>query len=209
MNENGDYFPILGICLGFELLTYVAANRAEHRIDCSSINQPLPLEFKPNFQHSVMFGNAPTDVIEILRGANVTANYHQYCVTEKGLAQVGLSNEFHVLSLNNDVNGVRFISSLEHTSFPFYGVQFHPEKNIYEWDARKKIPHGRKSTRVAQYFADFFVNQARRNRHRFPSTNEEALSLIYNYPVTYTGLKKSSFVQCYMFKSNGTVIAGQ
>lgn len=28
----------------------------------------------------------------------------------------------------------------------------------------------------------------------------EASSLIYNYPVTYTGLKNSSFVQCYLFK---------
>lgn len=47
MNEKGDYFPILGICLGFELLTYVAAERFEHRINCDCSNQSLPLEFDP------------------------------------------------------------------------------------------------------------------------------------------------------------------
>lgn len=45
INARGVYFPIFGICLGFELLTYVAANRVEHRTLCSSMNQPLPLEF--------------------------------------------------------------------------------------------------------------------------------------------------------------------
>lgn len=47
MNNQGDYFPIWGTCLGFELLTYLSAHGNEHRAHCSSINQPLPLEFKP------------------------------------------------------------------------------------------------------------------------------------------------------------------
>jgi len=45
INEEGQYFPIFGICLGFELLTYVAANRVAHRKPCFSNNQRLPLEF--------------------------------------------------------------------------------------------------------------------------------------------------------------------
>lgn len=45
INARGEYFPIFGICLGFELLTYIAANRVEHRTICSSSNQPLPLQF--------------------------------------------------------------------------------------------------------------------------------------------------------------------
>ena len=46
MNRGGDYFPILGICLGFELLTYLASNNVEHRARCYSYNETLPLEFK-------------------------------------------------------------------------------------------------------------------------------------------------------------------
>jgi anthranilate/para-aminobenzoate synthase component II len=46
MNEAGDFFPVLGICLGFELLTYLASNNVEHRASCYSYNEALPLEFK-------------------------------------------------------------------------------------------------------------------------------------------------------------------
>jgi GMP synthase-like glutamine amidotransferase len=45
-NKAGDYFPVLGICLGFELLTYLASNNVEHRASCYSYNVALTLEFK-------------------------------------------------------------------------------------------------------------------------------------------------------------------
>lgn len=57
MNKNGDYFPLFGICLGFELLTYVAANRIEHRTHCNSMNQPLPLEFTKGLLSLYIFNN--------------------------------------------------------------------------------------------------------------------------------------------------------
>ncbi|XP_008214312.2 chitobiosyldiphosphodolichol beta-mannosyltransferase isoform X2 [Nasonia vitripennis] len=201
-NKQGDFFPIWGTCLGFELLTYVAANKFEHRSDCSSHNQALPLEFTSDFRDSRLFGKAPSDVIQILRSENVTGNYHRYCVTQEGLAKANLTNKFRVMSVNHDWNGQEFISTLEHVSMPFYGVQFHPEKNAYEWVKGKNIPHSFNAVRTNQYFADFFVNEARKNHHAFPSAGEENAALIYNYPATFTGMKGSSYLQCYMFKVN-------
>ena len=63
------------------------------------------------------------------------------------------------MSLNHDINGLEFISSIEQKNYPFYGVQFHPEKNIYEWVEGKNIPHGINATKVSQFFADFFVEE--------------------------------------------------
>lgn len=83
MNDNGNYFPLWGTCLGLELLTYLSANGVEHRADCKSENQGLPLEFKDDFKSSRMFRNAPTSIINILKNEPVTANFHSYCVTEK------------------------------------------------------------------------------------------------------------------------------
>ncbi|XP_077263474.1 gamma-glutamyl hydrolase A-like [Temnothorax americanus] len=202
INARGEYFPIFGICLGFELLTYAAANRVEHRSNCSSRNQPLPLEFTHDFRESNLFKNAPPDVLGILAEEYVTANYHRFCVTRKDLHRVNLTDEFHVLSLNRDREGLEFISTLEHRQFPFYGLQFHPEKNLYEWVTGKNIPHGTSATVASQYFANFFVNETRKNSHEFTTKEEEERSLIYNYPVTYTALWNSSFQQCYMFKKS-------
>jgi hypothetical protein len=44
-NEAGDYFPVLGISLGFQLLMYLASKNVEHRTSCYSY-EALPLEFK-------------------------------------------------------------------------------------------------------------------------------------------------------------------
>nr|XP_034182266.1 gamma-glutamyl hydrolase-like [Osmia lignaria] len=199
MNQNGEYFPILGVCLGIELLTYLVARRTEHRKLCNSYDQSLPLEFQPGYENSRLFKDASTNIIDILENDNVTSNFHHYCITEKALKTVHIYDQFRVLSLNSDLDGLRYISSLEHVTFPFYGLQFHPEKNLYEWIIGK-IPHGNHPTKAAVYFAEFFVSEARKSNHKFPSKKVEALSLIYNYPVTYTGLKNSSFVQCYLFK---------
>lgn len=40
---------------------------------------------------------------------------------------------FDILSINSDKNGIQFISTIEAKNFPFYGTQFHPEKNIFMW----------------------------------------------------------------------------
>lgn len=45
-NDNKDFFPLWGTCLGFELLTYLSANKRELRANCKSNQQALQLDFK-------------------------------------------------------------------------------------------------------------------------------------------------------------------
>ncbi|XP_046820404.1 chitobiosyldiphosphodolichol beta-mannosyltransferase-like [Vespa crabro] len=198
INER-EYFPILGICLGFELLTYVAANKVEHRINCSSQSQALHLNFNKDYRKSRLFKNASSDIINILKKQDVTINFHNYCIIKEELERVKLNNTFRIISQNVDKKGTEFISSLEHFNRPFYGLQFHPEKNIYEWISGKNIPHTSDAIKVSQYFANFFVNEARKNNHAFTNSTEEAMSLIYNYQTYYMGIKGSSFQQIYLF----------
>ncbi|KZC07017.1 Gamma-glutamyl hydrolase, partial [Dufourea novaeangliae] len=204
MYKQGTYFPIMGVCLGFELLTYVTANCIEHRIPCNATNLPLSLKFTRDYQNSTMFRNAPIDVIDTLKSEKVTFNVHHYCVTKKQLRKVGALNLLKVLAVNNDEGGQGFISAVESTSFPFYGLQFHPEKNLYEWILERNIPHGEDAVQIAQYFANFFVKEARKNKNAFNSISDEARSLIYNYPVTYTAQRNILFQQTYFFKKNST-----
>uniref|UniRef100_A0A182Q613 folate gamma-glutamyl hydrolase n=1 Tax=Anopheles farauti TaxID=69004 RepID=A0A182Q613_9DIPT len=205
-NENGDYFPVWGTCLGFELLTYLAANGTEHRAHCSSSSQALPLSFKDDFRKSRLFAGAPNDVIDILNNEPVTANFHQFCVTEANLTVLGLDEDWRVMSVDRDWNGMEFISTIEHKTYPFYGIQFHPEKNIYEWIQNKNISHTGNAIRAAHYFADFFLQEARKSDHQFPSEAVLEKHVIYNYQPIFTGLKRSSFEQCYMFRESPKVL---
>lgn len=128
---------------------------------------------------------------------SVTYNYHQFCLTETNFTNYGLDNDWKVLSTN--IADVEFISSFESKKYPFYGVQFHPEKNVYEFKSNLNIPHSPSAIRVAQYFANFFVEETRKNSHKFNKDIDERRSLIYNYQPSYTGLKNASYEQLYMF----------
>ncbi|KPP72969.1 gamma-glutamyl hydrolase-like, partial [Scleropages formosus] len=76
--------------------------------------------------------------------------------------------------------------SLTLEEFPFYGTQWHPEKNAYEW-TKPYIPQSPSAIKMMFFMADFFVNEARKSFHRFSSEKEKAESLIYNYSPVYTG----------------------
>ena len=44
-NENGDYFPVWGTCLGFEFMLYTAAGNQELRANCGANNVKDRLKF--------------------------------------------------------------------------------------------------------------------------------------------------------------------
>jgi gamma-glutamyl hydrolase len=55
---------------------------------------------------------------------------------------------------------------------------------------------------VAQYTANFFVNECRNNNHAFSSVQEETAALIYNYAPKFTGPVSIDFEQCYFWNLN-------
>ncbi|NXE92120.1 GGH hydrolase, partial [Menura novaehollandiae] len=108
-----------------------------------------------------------------------------------------LRDFYNVLSTNTD-DEVEFISTMEAYRYPIYGIQWHPEKNPFEWKNSSGIPHSPSAVRAAYYMADFFVNEARKSLHHFSSEDEETKELIYNYNPVYTGTF-SAFQQTYFF----------
>jgi hypothetical protein len=58
------------------------------------------------------------------------------------------------------------------------------------------IDHSAHAVEIAQYTANFFVGETRKNVHKFATAEAEDAALIYNYaPSKTTG----SFVQTYFF----------
>jgi len=93
---------------------------------------------------------------------------------------------------------------MEGKTIPIYGGQWHPEKNTYEFGENpdgsfyEAINHSRDARAVTEYIANFFVDEARKSTHKYPTPAMEQAALIYNYPVTKTG---PEFVQTYyLFK---------
>ncbi|XP_056318171.1 gamma-glutamyl hydrolase [Danio aesculapii] len=193
---NGDYFPVWGTCLGFELLTLLTSGELLlSHTNTSGI--ALPLDFTEDVKGSRLFKEFPEELMKSLATEPLTENSHQWSITtENFTANEKLKKFYRVLSTNTDGQN-KFVSTMEAYNFPIYATQWHPEKNAFEW-TRPYIPHTPSAIKTTFYMANFFVNEARKNFHSFASTEEEEKALIYNYKPEYTGIQ-SAFEQTYFF----------
>uniref|UniRef100_A0A673LUH1 folate gamma-glutamyl hydrolase n=1 Tax=Sinocyclocheilus rhinocerous TaxID=307959 RepID=A0A673LUH1_9TELE len=203
-NSNGDYFPIWGTCLGFELFTLLTSGTLLlSHTNTSGI--ALPLNFTDGKAiDSRLFKDFPEDLMKSLETEPLTENSHQWSLTTENFTKrETLKSFYRVLSTNTDGQNefqhchLLFLCISTPYNFPIYATQWHPEKNAFEW-TRPYIPHMPSAIKTAFYMAYFFVNEARKSFHSFPSTEEEEKALIYNYKPEYTGTQ-SAFEQKYFF----------
>ena len=71
-----------------------------------------------------------------------------YVYSESVLCALGIISPKHVIS---------FLITAK--DYPIYGVQFHPEKNGFEWVADEAIPHSEHAVIIMQNLANFFVEE--------------------------------------------------
>lgn len=201
MNKDGDVFPLWGTCLGFELLMGLAAKGEEIRTRCMAQNSADHVKLDNDYAEGHLLRHMPKALLKALITKPITANFHHFCVTPKNFSDFGVDKVYRPLAYSCDKRGVEYVAVAEARDFPFYAVQFHPEKAPYEWTTapgHNEIPHSRVAVHLSAFLADVFVSRARRSSHRFANATEEASSLIYNFPALYTGAK-TPLEQVYVF----------
>jgi len=174
INDDGDKFPVWGTCLGFEyLMTFFAGHSNPERVlqggfdahDLSGITT-----FTDEVQDSRIF--ADEELKKILSSQPVAFHYHIHGLEpERFLNDAKLSSFFHLIATGSDRTGREFVNIIEAKSYPFYGVQFHPEKTNFEHatiegtnDPYEDINHSNDAVLAMFQMARFFVNEARQNR---------------------------------------------
>lgn len=123
----------------------------------------------------------------------------RYCITEANMTKFGLHQEWKVLTVNKDETGFEFISSVEMISYPIVGVQFHPEKNAYEWKNSENNPYSYGAVYSARYFYDWLTNKARISIHSFQTPEKEQDNLIHNYVPSFIAKSGYIFDEVYLF----------
>ncbi|XP_072033902.1 gamma-glutamyl hydrolase-like [Amphiura filiformis] len=201
-DQNDDYFPIWGTCQGLELLSQLTAGKdlLANTFNTTEIN--LPLVLHKDYRTSRLFSpdNMPSGILQTLVLKNITANRHNWSMTTKNFSSnAQLTKFYRILSTNFDDKGVEFISTMEAYEYPIYATQWHPEANQFVWVTSRTVPHSLEAVRASQQMANFFVNEARKNQHKFESKEEESSQLIYNYsPVVLGDVSEGN--QIYIFQ---------
>ena len=90
-----------------------------------------------------------------------------------------LSDLFNVIATNVDDEGVEYVSITEAKHFPFYTVQFHPERNLYDYEM-PNTPHSVEAGEFTNLLAQRLVQDAKRNMNSFKSHEETMNKLIQN-----------------------------
>lgn len=201
-NDSGVYFPIWGTCLGFEELSVLETDDGTViSDDVVAVNLPLPLQYTPAAAESRLFSSMPVDVVRALENQAIAFNSHEHGLLVSEYERNPALNEFFdLLSVNETPDGVEFVSTFEAKDYPFYGTQWHPEKNNFEWSQNSdysNLNHSPNAIAASQATAGFFVSEARKSPHIFPE--EERDSLIYSADLVYTGSNDWIYEQVYVF----------
>ncbi|KDD74766.1 hypothetical protein H632_c1088p1, partial [Helicosporidium sp. ATCC 50920] len=187
-NDAGDFFPMHGTCLGFEALA-VAASR-NHSILTHFDAEDLPSALFPTdlAQKSDFFSVLPKKVYKNLITKPYAMENHENGVAWTAVDEnPGLKDMFDVLTLSVDRGGRIYVSTMEAKKYPISATQWHPEKNAFEWNREKHIPHDPDAIVVTQEIANYFVNEARKNFHAPDNEEDENKMVIYNFRSSFTG----------------------
>jgi gamma-glutamyl hydrolase len=200
-DDDHDYFPVWGTCLGFEFLIQYASTTMNHTLgvdvlewdsedEAFDTNHAVPQDDYGALQEGFHASNVSYPLYEVVRRElyvdgyvyqvvttqNVTLNNHHLGITPRQfLTYTPVLNEWwEVTSTNLDERGRPFVSTIEPRNpqqFPWYGVQYHPEKNPFEYATYphtnipyEVIDHSPDAVEFAMYQARFFTSLARTNQ---------------------------------------------
>jgi gamma-glutamyl hydrolase len=191
--DTNDFIPLWGTCLGFEFLLQLGSGNTsilENGFQAENISLPLyQVERYRLYQNEKLY--------ETIRRNNITMNNHHQGISPKRFEETELlRTNWKVTSVNTDLDGTPFVSTMEplHPGrFPVYGVQFHPEKNAFEYATYphtnipyEAIDHSEAGIAMSLYMASFFVALAKRNPahgHYHEYSKPDLYPLVYSYPM--------------------------
>jgi gamma-glutamyl hydrolase len=138
---------------------------------------------------------------------NITLNNHGFGITPHRFSRDSkLSSLFHVTSINQDRNGRYFVSTIEPKNpkaNPYYGVQYHPEKNAFEYASYpgtdipyEVIDHSPQGLMLTTHLGHFFVQLARQSRK-----SRDARPMLYPPVYSYARKVGVKFQEFYIIPS--------
>jgi gamma-glutamyl hydrolase len=165
-NKKGNVFPIWGTCLGMQLLAYLTSGYDAKAI--APVRGEVATRNTLSIQsQNTLFTGLSSDLLNRLQsGVGVLYFNHHYAVTKQYYDNSPLLRAFwNVEAYTTTSYSEEFLSVFKAKDYPFYGVQFHPEKNLFEW--KVYADRSDSGAEIVQILSNRFVEQARQSKGSF------------------------------------------
>eukprot|EP00826_Nyctotherus_ovalis_P035699 TRINITY_DN3088_c0_g1_i1.p1 TRINITY_DN3088_c0_g1~~TRINITY_DN3088_c0_g1_i1.p1 ORF type:complete len:314 (-),score=55.79 TRINITY_DN3088_c0_g1_i1:93-1034(-) len=179
LNDKDDYFPVFGICLGFEAMVLVESddvNIIEKKHTGLHYNASLIYAMDP--QESKFFSSFPSSLLDYMARVGCTYSYHEYMVDyEKLKADPKVSAIYNVASLSESQDrSCTYVSTIEGKKYPFYAVQYHPELSVISYFPPEfTYPDFNKASEVGRAFMWLMLQEVKKSLHRMDEEGEKKL----------------------------------
>ena len=116
-NEKGEYFPVMGVCHGFQLMM-------------KEFGSAWPLDSFDSMTWKTHLKPISTTESRLTINTTGPAEFsHQYGITRASFEGTpSLIDTFRILATAVDRRGQEYVALIEGLTLPFYGMQFHPEQ---------------------------------------------------------------------------------
>ena len=158
LNDEGEYYPLWGTCLGFESLIYFELSwDSKFMSDRSANHTNLAIEFLVPTEETRMWSGLGADAYKFAE-QNLTFHGHLFGLDpQMFLHDENVKNLYTPTTLGYDKYGEPFVNTYESKRYPFYGSQFHPEKAAYVFSPGFNLDHHDDYINLNRHFAEFFV----------------------------------------------------
>jgi len=157
--DSGNYFPIWGTCLGFEMLALMGDPPKDPEL-FKALQKVRKfgtgtLTFDPAF--SKIKRRFPADLRARLEETPCCTHKHNYGFTLTDDNFEHMRHYLRVVAVDHLPNGTPYMNMFEYKHYPFYGAQWHVERTFNE-----------ASEEVADILSIFLRDECAKSKHRAP-----------------------------------------
>ena len=190
-----NHLPIFGICFGFRILNIFMSKNNSCMIRMRNHGNHNIELIKNTTKKSTLFSLFKEKDFESFEKNETTVFIHRFGITpEMFFNEKNLIDNYVLTSYGYDLDGVKFIDSIENDFYKIYGTQFHPEKTPFLRMKKYTRNHENDSLRRSQLLAMKVVDFG---RNYAPKKKIENMDLFRsNYHVIST-FQKNKFKYIY------------
>jgi len=168
-NNQGKYFPIFSICLGMEILGMIPEGDEiiKDYVELKGISYVKARHYNSKLKFIKTdnnLGRLFSKEQHLLEKNPCVFQNHGLGFLEDSSYMKKWKKYWDVVATSKALDKKEFVSMFEFKKYPFYGVQFHPEKIFFEWEL-DTIGRGKIFRQLSDKLSHFFIQECKKNKN--------------------------------------------